>query len=171
VIQYGFQPLMGLNATFDEDVFKGQLTASLRWSNNKSYNLTSANRATISSQTTNEITAQANYAVDGFEFPLFGLSLQNQLEYSFLFTYKGNRRATYNVLEPETYEGDNNEGTTLDGNTQIIVEPRVRYALSNIVTASLFLRYEGTFTEGASQPGYHTTQFGLDIRISITGGR
>ncbi len=171
VIQYGFQPLLGFNATFDEEKLKGQLTASLRWSNTKSYNLTSSNRATISAQTTNEITAQASYALDGFEFPLFGLSLKNQLEYSFLFTLKSNRRATYNVLEPDTYEGDDNEGTTLDGNTQLIVEPRVRYALSNIVTASVFVRYEGTFTEGASQPGYHTTQFGLDIRISITGGR
>lgn len=171
VIQYGFQPLMGFNATFDEDVVNGQLTASLRWSNNKSYNLTSANRSTISSQNTNEITAQASYTQEGFEFPLFGFSLKNDLEYSFLFTYKGNKRFTYDVLDPDTYEGEDNEGTTLDGNTQIIIEPRIRYALSNIVTASLFVRYEGTFTEGAAQPGYHTTQFGLDIRISISGGR
>ena len=171
VVQYGFQPLLGLTASFDEEKMGGTLTATLRWSNNKSFNLTSSNRSTISSQTTNEITAQASYTQEGFSFPLFGINLENDLEYSFLFTYKGNNRATYNVLDPETYEGENNEGTTLDGNTQIIVEPRIRYQMSNIVTASLFVRYEGTFTEGAAQPGYHTTQFGLDIRMSISGGR
>jgi len=98
--------------------------------------------------------------------------LKNDFELSFLGTYKDNQNTTYDILDPTSYEGGNtNNGWTLNGNTQIILEPRARYSLSNIVTASLFVRYEGTFTAGAAQPGYYTTQFGLDIRIAISGGR
>ncbi|MFN3306867.1 MAG: hypothetical protein ACK42Z_06740, partial [Candidatus Kapaibacteriota bacterium] len=60
---------------------------------------------------------------------------------------------------------------TLDGNTQIIIEPRARYSLSQRLSASFFMRYEGTFTEGASSPGFSNFQVGLDIRLSISGGR
>jgi hypothetical protein len=38
-------------------------------------------------------------------------------------------------------------------------------------TASFFIRYEGTFNEGASNPGFHTTQVALDIMMNISGGR
>ncbi len=77
-------------------------------------------------------------------------------------------------LEENFVEGTNNpdeQGNTLDGNTQIVIEPRVSYTLSRIVRASAFVRYKGTMTEGASNPGYSTFQVGLDIRISIAGGR
>lgn len=171
-VQYGFQPFIGINASFDEDKFDGVFTASLRWSNTKSYNINNAARASVNSQLTNEITAQGSYTMRGFEFPLFGLKLKNDLEYSFLFTLKHNKRHTYDITLPsDTYVGDKKDGETLDGNTQIIIEPRARYSLSSRLTASFFVRYEGTFTEGAAQPGFHTTQVGFDLRISVAGGR
>ncbi|MBX3045241.1 MAG: cell surface protein SprA [Candidatus Kapabacteria bacterium] len=171
-VQYGFQPFIGVNVAFDEDMLDGILTATLRWSNTKSYNINNAARASVNSQLTNEITAQASYTMRGFEFPIFGINLKNDLEYSFLLTYKRNKRHTFDITRPsDTYAGDNSEGETLDGNTQIIVEPRARYSLSSRLTASFFVRYEGTFTEGAAQPGFHTTQVGFDLRISIAGGR
>ncbi len=171
-VQYGFQPFIGVNATFDEEKFDGVVTATLRWSNTKAYNINNAARASVNSQLTNEITAQATYTMKGFEFPLFGLKLQNDLEYSFLFTFKHNKRHTFDITLPSsTYAGDKENGETLDGNTQIIIEPRARYSLSSRLTASFFVRYEGTFTEGAAQPGFHTTQVGFDLRISVAGGR
>ncbi len=172
LVQYGFQPLIGLTATFDEKKFKGALTASLRWSSQKSFMINTAARSVISSQSTNDITAQVSYTMRGVDMAFLGLKLKNDLEISFLGTYKSNKNTTYDILNPQSYQGGNkNNGWTLNGNTQIIIEPRARYSLSNIVNASLFVRYEGTFTEGAAQPGYHTTQFGLDIRIALSGGR
>jgi cell surface protein SprA len=171
-VQYGFQPFIGFNASFDEDKLNGVLTASLRWSNTKSYNINNAARASVNSQLTNEITAQGSYTMRGFEFPVFGINLKNDLEYSFLFTYKHNQRHTFDITRPsDTYVGEKKDGETLDGNTQIIIEPRARYSLSSRLTASFFVRYEGTFTEGAAQPGFHTTQVGFDLRISVAGGR
>ncbi len=171
-VQYGFQPFIGVNASFDEDKLDGILTATLRWSNTKSYNVNNAARASVNSQLTNEITAQASYTMKGFEFPLFGINLKNDLEYSFLFTYKHNKRHTFDITRPsDTYVGDKQDGETLDGNTQLIIEPRARYSLSSRLTASFFVRYEGTFTEGAAQPGFHTTQVGFDLRLNIAGGR
>ncbi len=171
-VQYGFQPFIGINTAFDEDKFDGIFTATLRWSNTTSYNINNAARASVNSQLTNEITAQASYTMNGFEFPIFGINLKNDLEYSFLFTYKHNKRHTFDITRPsDTYSGDKKDGETLDGNTQIIIEPRARYSLSSRLTASFFVRYEGTFTEGAAQPGFHTTQVGFDLRISIAGGR
>jgi hypothetical protein len=33
------------------------------------------------------------------------------------------------------------------------------------------MRYETTINEGAAAPGFSRYQFGLDIRISVSGGR
>ncbi len=172
MVQYGFQPLIGLTASFDEKKFKGALTTTVRFSTQKSFMINTAARSVISSQTSNDFTTQVSYTMRGVDFPFLGLKLKNDFELSFLGTYKDNQNTTYDILDPTSYQGGNtNNGWTLNGNTQIIIEPRARYSLSNIVTASLFIRYEGTFTAGAAQPGYYTTQFGLDIRIAISGGR
>lgn len=165
-IQYGFQPLFGITMSFDEKELNGLLTATLKYNSTSQYQLSSSNRSTITRQATDEIQAQASYTLKGFEFPLFDLILKNDIEFSFTGSFKKNRRSTYDVLD---YAGEN--GRTLDGNTQITLEPRVRYSMSNRITASFFIRYEGTYTEGASTPGYNTVQTGLDIRISIAGGR
>jgi cell surface protein SprA len=171
-VQYGFQPLIGFTATLDEKKFKGAVTATLRYSTTKSFMVNTTSRSVIASQSTNDLTSQITYTMRGFDFPLFGIKLKNDLELSFLGTYKANKNTTYDILKPKSFEGGNsNNGWTLNGNSQIIIEPRARYTLSNIISAALFVRYEGTFNEGAAQPGYHTTQFGLDIRIAISGGR
>ncbi len=170
IVQFGFQPIIGITAAFDEEKLDGNLTGTLRWSTTKSFQLNSAARSTISAQATTEITGQASYVMRGFSFSLLGLELENDFELSMLATYKDNDRTTFDVFDEQSFQ-NNEEGRTLDGNTQIILEPRARYSMSQRVTASFFVRYEGTFTEGAAQPGYHTTQVGLDIRISIAGGR
>ncbi|MGQ9819857.1 MAG: T9SS outer membrane translocon Sov/SprA [Candidatus Kapaibacteriales bacterium] len=165
-IQYGFQPLIGISASFDEKQYKGILTASIRYNTTTAFQVNSTNRSTIVRQTTDEFQAQASYTIRGFEFPFFNLILRNDVEFSFLASLKRNKRATYDILN---YVGS--KGSTLDGNTQITIEPRARYSISNRVSASFFMRYEGTLTEGASSPGYSNFQVGLDIRLSIAGGR
>ena len=170
-ISSGFAPLFGVNASFDEKIFKGILTAKLKVSKTNTYSATAASGAIISMQNTTDLTAEASYVMKGFSFPLFGISLQNDLEFSFLFTYKDNITSTYDVLDRGSFTGKNEDGRTLTGNTQIILEPRARYNLSKVITASFFIRYEGTFNEGAAQPGYHTIQVGLDIMMNISGGR
>lgn len=172
MVQYGFQPLIGLNASFDEEKFDGLLTATLRWSYTNSFQINSAAPSIVNSNSTSEITTQGSYTMRGFEFPLFGINLKNDFELSFLFTYKYNGRSTYDITaNPTNYTGDKKTGEVLDGNTQLIVEPRARYSLSSRLTASFFVRYEGTFTEGAAKPGFHTYQVGFDVRLSVSGGR
>lgn len=165
-VQWGFQPLIGVSVDFDDKKIDGTLNGTVRWNVTKSYSLISSARSRIQANASNEIMVNASYTMNQFEFPLLGFNLENDFEISFMGTYKHNNRATYDVL------GANDEdGQRLDGNTQIIVEPRARYSLSDRVTASFFFRYEGTFPEGASRSGFNTFQVGLDIRISIAGGR
>ncbi len=170
-VNYGFAPLFGVSASFDEKIMKGVLTASLKWSETTAYSATTASGAIVSVQHTTDITAQASYVLKGFSFPLFGINLKNDLEFSFIFTYKDNNTGTYDVLDRGSFTGDNANGRTLTGNTQFVVEPRARYNISQLVTAAFFMRYEGTFNEGAANPGYHTIRVGLDIVLNISGGR
>lgn len=167
-VNFGFQPLIGINFTFDEKQLGGRANAVFKWNSTSNYNLNSAARSLIQTESTEELQMNASYTMDGFKFSLLGIELENDLEFSFLGKYAMSRRATYDVLSPE--EADN-EGRTLDGTTQITIEPRVRYSLSNRVTASFFVRYDGTFSEGAATPGFSTTQVGFDFRISVAGGR
>lgn len=165
-VQMGFQPFIGISVSFDEKKYKGIFTASLRYNTSTSYQINSTARSTITRQTTDEVQLQGSYTLRGFEFPLFNLVLRNDVEFSFLGSLRRNKRATYDVLD---YTGE--KGRTLDGNTQIIIEPRARYSISQRLSASFFMRYEGTLTEGASSPGFSNFQVGLDIRLSISGGR
>lgn len=170
-VEMRFEPVVKFTSTFDEELFDGDLNASLSWTHSKSYQLTTAAQSRINAQTTNDITAEAGYRLNGFELPLFGFVLENDLEYRFQMTYKRNLRTSFDVLNEETYTGENEGGQTVDGNTQIIIEPSARYSVSERLIASFFVRYEGTFTEGAAQPGFHTTQVGFNLRLSLSGGR
>lgn len=166
-VQTGFQPLIGVNVTLNEKKTDGIINAQLKWNSTNSYSITSANRATISRQSSEEIQFQAGYTMNGFEFPLFGLVLKNDFEVSMMTSFKMNKRATYDIMKSNNPAA----GRTLDGNKQLIIEPRATYSISNAVRASAFFRYEGTFNEGAGTPGFSTTQVGLDLRISLAGGR
>jgi cell surface protein SprA len=169
MVQYGFQPMLGVTWTFDEEKLDGQLTANLRWNATSTFNLNSSSRSIIQKTSTNEISAQANYTMKSLKWELLGLNLENNIEYSFMFSIKDNSRATFDVSDAASLK-DNN-GRELQGDTQITIEPRIRYSMSNRVTASFFVRYDATLTSGAANPGFSTTQVGLDLRISLAGGR
>lgn len=165
-VKSGFQPLIGLNVSFDEKALKGVLTATARYNVSTTHGLNGAARGTISQENTDELQIQASYLRRGVALTFLGFNLENDLEFSFLTQYRKNRRAQFAVLD---YAGP--DGATVDGTTQITIEPRARYTISNRVTASLFVRYQGNFSEGATTPGFSTTQVGADIRLSISGGR
>ncbi|MFN8358713.1 MAG: cell surface protein SprA [Candidatus Kapaibacterium sp.] len=164
-VQLGFQPLIGLTMSFDETKLKGTLTGTVRYNTKTSYSLLSAT-SNISRESSSELSIQGTYSRRGFKFALLGIDLENDLEFAFLGSYKRNQRANYDILKLTDPNGQR-----IDGTTNITIEPSARYSMSNRVTARLFFRYEGTINEGASTPGFSTTQVGLDIRISISGGR
>lgn len=164
-VELGFQPLIGLTMSFDETKLKGVLTGTVRYNTKTSYSLTSAT-SNISRTSSSELSIQGSYSRRGFTFALLGIDLQNDLEFGFLGSIKRSNRANYDLLKSSSTAPQ-----TIDGTTQITIEPSARYSMSNRVTARLFFRYEGTVNEGATTPGFSTTQVGLDIRISISGGR
>ena len=165
-VKSGFTPLIGLNLAFDERKLNGLLTATARYSVTTTHGLNSSARSTISRETSHEMQIQASYLRRGVTLKIFGLDLQNDLEFTFNAQVRKSLRAQYDILE---YKGP--DGSLVTGTTQIIIEPRARYTISNRVTASAFFRYEGNFSEGAANPGFSTTQVGLDIRLSISGGK
>ncbi|MES2765590.1 MAG: cell surface protein SprA [Bacteroidota bacterium] len=164
-VQAGFQPLIGITAAFDETKLNGNLTASLKYNPKTGYQLSASSRQ-ISRETSHEFSMQASYSRRRFTFPLFGIELDNDVEFSFLTSFRKSLRATYDI---EDFKGE--DGQRLNGSTQIIIEPRARYNVSNRLTATAFVRYEGNFTEGAAQPGFSNTQVGIDFRLSVSGGR
>ncbi|MDC1068928.1 cell surface protein SprA [Candidatus Kapabacteria bacterium] len=170
-VMSGFSPLIGVTLSFDESKIGGTLTGSVKWNRTQGYNLNLASKSVITSQVSNEIQVQSSYTMDSFEFDLIGLKLENEIEISFLGSYKYNGRGTFDVFDTESFEGGDERGRILDGSTVITIEPRIRYSLSQRLTASFFVRYDGTFNEGAATPGFSTTQVGFDFRLSIAGGR
>lgn len=170
-VQSGFNPLVGITFSFDEAKVGGTLTGSVQWNRTQGYNLNLASKSVVTSQVSNEIQVNSSYTMDSFEFDLIGLSLQNEVEVSFLGSYKYNGRGTFDVFDPESFEGGDERGRVLDGSTVITIEPRIRYVLSQRLSASFFVRYDGTFNEGAASPGFSTTQVGFDFSLSIAGGR
>jgi cell surface protein SprA len=162
-VAYGFAPLAGLNFTFKE-LFKGSLGANVRFNTNTSYDLATSSRNIVETLA-QEISVTATYTRRGFEIPLFGLALNNDLDVSGSYSVTKNSRKTYDVALLDV----NAEGTPLEGSTRTVLEPRIRYVLSSRVTASIYYRYTKIAPDesGSLIPGSTTNEAGLDIHISI----
>ncbi|MFM8473566.1 MAG: cell surface protein SprA, partial [Candidatus Kapaibacterium sp.] len=166
-VQMAFQPLIGVNMTFDEKKVKGTLTSTLRYNMRSNYALAAAAR-TLSQENQHEFQMNASYAMRGFSFPLLGLDLKNDVEFSFNSTYRRSNRATFSLAKQDTAAAG---GSELDGSTMIMIEPRARYSVNNRLTATAFVKYTGNFTTGAANPGFSTTEVGVEVRLAISGGR
>jgi len=111
----------------------------------------------------NDINISLSFAKSGFELPLFGLSLKNDIEVSMAYTQGKNSVLIYSMGE-EFKEG----GTPQDGTNRITIEPRIKYVMSSRVTLSLFYKRTSVEPEGASKiPATTTNEAGLDVHISI----
>lgn len=169
-IQMQFQPLVGAIFSFDEKKLKGLLTANLRYNTRTNYSIAVAAR-TLTEEVQNELALNANYAMRGFSFPLLGIDLKNDVEFSFITSYRANSRRSFLLGQRSGHAEQSTNGTEVDGRRTILIEPRARYTLSRLVTASAFFRYTGEFTTGAANPGFSVTEVGVEVRISISGGR
>lgn len=162
-VAYGFTPLIGLNFTFKE-LFRGSMGATVRYNSNTSFDLQTSSRNIVEALT-QEISVTASYTRRGFEIPLFGLSLNNDLDISLSYAISKNSRRSYEVARLDV----NAEGTPLEGTTRTVIEPRIKYILSSRVTASIYYRYTKVAPDdsGSRIPGTTTNEAGLDLRISI----
>lgn len=162
-VNYSFAPLIGLDATMRE-ILKGNMTFSFKFNKGASYDLNIASRSIVE-QSNTEVSFSLSYNRRGFEFPLFGLSLSNDLEATINYSLNHTSRTTYEVNLLEV----NPDGTPLEGTTRTIIEPRIRYVLSSRITAAIYYRYTSIKPDegGSLIPGTTTNEGGLDLRIAI----
>ena len=159
-IQYGFTPLVGLNFTFNE-LWGGNINANIKYSTNTSYDLGTSTK-NISENFSRDIGITAGYSKSGFEIPLFGISLKNDIEFSFSYTNSQNATTIYDMTNYK------DGGIPQDGTTRVTVEPRVKYTISSKVTLSIFYTRTSVTPEGAARiPPTTTNEAGLDVHISI----
>lgn len=160
-VSYGFTPLVGLNLTFAE-MWGGNITGTVKYSTKSNYDLGVATKSTTETFT-KDINFAFSFSKSGFELPLFGLSLKNDIEISMAYTMGRNSVLIYDM-------GDSfkEEGKPKDGNIRTTIEPRVKYVMSSRVTLSIFYRRTSVEPEGASRiPATTTNEAGLDVHISI----
>ena len=161
-VTQAFSPLIGLNFNFKE-VMGGNLTSTIRINSAVSYSLNPIG-ANIQTLNTNEWSINANFAKSGFNLPLFGLSLSNDIAFALTISKLTN--------EPVNYEyGTSGNGNKIAGNgsTVTTVNPSVQYSLSTKVTMQLFYRYISTNPTGNTATTVPRTskEGGLNIRILI----
>jgi cell surface protein SprA len=162
-ISYAFAPLAGLSVSFKE-VLKGTMSANVRYGSNVTFDLSPSSKNIVES-VSNDMSITGSFAKSGFEIPLFGLSLQNDIDISFTYSFAKSSRTTYDA-KGTTF---NTKGTPGEGSTRTQMEPRIRYVLSARVTASLFYRYTKIAPdEGGSRiPGSTANEGGVDVHIAI----
>lgn len=159
-VDYGFSPLIGITMNFDK-FFEGSFQGTVRYSAKTSYSL-GLTTHNVTEGFTKDINISASYLKSGFDLPLFGISLKNDLEISFSYT----SARTSSVI----YEMDNwkDAGTPQEGKTSTTIEPKIKYVMSSRVTLSIFYRRTSIEPEGASRiPPTTTNEAGVDVRISI----
>jgi len=160
-VTYGFSPLIGVNITF-KDFIKGSLSATFRYGTTTSYDLAPSTQD-VSQSSTTDMSATGTYSRQGFEIPLFGLSLMNNIDISFTYGYSHNARLLY------SFSNFQSGGTPMEGSGRTTLEPRIRYTLSERVTASVYYRYTRLAPDdGGSQiPGSTTNEGGVDVHVLI----
>jgi len=159
-IEFGFSPLIGLNITFGQ-LWGGNLTGNIKFSSRNSYDL-GLSTTNINETLSKDIGFTAGYSKSGFELPLFGVSLKNDIE--FLFSYSTTRNSTIRYEMNDFTE----DGIPQDGTTRTTIEPRIKYTISSKVSLSIFYKRSTVEPEGAARiPPTTTNEAGLDVNIVI----
>ena len=159
-IEYGFTPFAGLNITFGQ-VWGGNLNGSIKFSSRTTYDL-GASTTNINETLSRDIGFTASFSKAGFDVPLFGVSLKNDVE--FLISYTSTKNSVVR------YEMNNftEEGIPQDGTTRTTIEPRIKYTISSKVSLSIFYKRSSVEPEGAARiPPTTTNEAGLDVNIVI----
>ncbi|NWF51154.1 MAG: cell surface protein SprA [Ignavibacteriaceae bacterium] len=159
-IDYGFQPLVGLNFTFGQ-LWGGNLTSNFKYSTKTSFDL-GVTTKNITETFSREIGITAGYTKQGFEIPLFGVALKNDIEFSFSYSSSQNSVVRYEM------NNFTEEGIPQDGTTRTTIEPRIKYTISSKVQLSIFYKRSSVEPEGAARiPPTTTNEAGLDVNITI----
>lgn len=162
-VTQSFNPLIGLNITFKE-LLGGSMSANLRINSSKSNILTPSSNF-IQSTKTSDWSINANYSKAGFEIPLFGLSLKNDITFSLTISKNTNEPIDYR------FEPGDDTPKPLPGNGSIVTtfNPSIQYSLSSKVQMQLFYKYIKTEPiEGIVTVVPRTSnEGGLNVRISI----
>jgi len=166
-VTQSFNPLIGINITFKE-AFGGSLTASVRFNNSVTNALVPQSNL-IQTTNTNDWSVIANYAKSGFEIPLFGLSLKNDI--AFALTISKNTSNPLDYRFTLSSDGVHNDVEPVPGNGSSVLtfNPSIQYSLSAKVQMQLFYKYIRTEpTQGTANTIPRTSnEGGLNIRISI----
>jgi cell surface protein SprA len=159
-ISYGFSPLVGLNMTFGQ-LWGGNLSGNIKYSTRSSYDL-GVTTTNITETFSKDIGFSASYSKSGFELPLFGIALKNDIEFTLSYTLTQNSVVRFEM------DNFSEKGTPQNGTTRTSIEPRVRYTISSKVTLSLFYKRSTVEPEGAARISPTTTnEAGLDVNIVI----
>jgi cell surface protein SprA len=159
-VEYGFTPFAGLNITFGQ-LWGGNLNGSIKFSSRTTYDL-GLSTSNINETLSRDIGFTASYSKAGFDVPLFGVSLKNDVE--FLISYTSTKNSVVR------YEMNNftEEGVPQDGTTRTTIEPRIKYTISSKVSLSIFYKRSSVEPEGAARiPPTTTNEAGLDVNIVI----
>jgi cell surface protein SprA len=160
-ISYGFSPLVGLNLTLNS-FWDGNFSGNVKYSTRTNYDLAPTTQK-ITEGFSREIGVTLNYSKSGFEVPLFGIALKNDIEFSFSYSNSKNSTVVFDMNQ------FTEEGTPQDGTIRTSLEPRIKYVISSRVTLSVFYKRSSISPEGAARVTASTiNEAGLDVRISIT---
>ncbi|MBE0644954.1 MAG: cell surface protein SprA [Bacteroidetes bacterium] len=163
-VGYNFQPLLGVQLAFNQ-VWGGDLSVNTRWDKKGTFSLNTS-ASNVVEENSNEISMTADFKKNGFDVPMFGLALKNDIQFTLAFTVNKTSSRIYSVTDL------GNGGQPREGITRISIEPRVKYSVSQRVQASLFYRYQRTRPDadvGSRIPGSTIHEGGLEIRITIAG--
>jgi hypothetical protein len=159
-IDYGFSPLVGLNMTFGQ-LWGGNLSGSIKFSTRSSFDL-GVTTTNITESFSKDIGFSASYSKSGFELPLFGVSLKNDIEFTISYSSAQNSVVRYEMANFKE------EGIPQDGTIRTTLEPRIRYTISSKVNISIFYKRSSVEPEGAARiPPTTTNEAGLDVNITI----
>ncbi len=163
-VGYNFQPLIGIQLGFNQ-IWGGDLSVTTRWSKKGSFGLNTS-ASNITEDNMDEITMTAEFKKTGFDMPMFGLTLKNDINFNLAFSLAKNAARIYSISDLGS------GGQPREGTTRITIEPRVRYTVSQRVQASIFYRYQRTKPDaeaGSRIPGTTIHEGGLEMRITIAG--
>jgi cell surface protein SprA len=160
-VTYGFSPLIGINITFKE-LIKGNLSATFRYGSTTSYDLSPSSEQ-VTGSSTSDMSITGTYSRQGFELPFFGVSLMNNIDITFNYGYSHNASVLYDFNDFKS------AGLPMDGTGRTTMEPRIRYSLSERVTASVYYRYTRIAPDdgGSKIPGSTTNEGGVDVHVLI----
>ena len=137
---------------------------TLRYNTQTNYDF-ALTASSIEETFTKEISGSLGFSKQGFEIPMFGFSLKNDIDFSLNFSLSQNSSTSYNVFDL----ADSQEGIPRGGTKRMQYEPRIKYILSQRVSLAVFYRHTSIQPDegGSAIPGNTTNEAGLDLRIAI----